>query len=283
MRDYGTVDTGIWRHHDFKRLSESAKLLALYLRTCDHGNMIGCFHLPLMYIAADLGWTTEKALETLSELYPDGFARYCEATEYVLIPKHLSKFPVQGPKQAIGAMRIYEDIPTKFAYLAEITELLLGQQKVSSDQKKQLQNRLERVCKPTRTQDQDQEQYQEQDRSSASAENDDPQIEIDDSVAAATAMFDEMEAKDYIWLYGLHALTKTGGGDSRARAYLGKLCSEYGDAVVARAVKSCYEAKSLDPHGFIRAACQFNTGERKSAKPSAVDLVRQHNAGRAAQ
>lgn len=147
-RNYGTVDTGIWRHQHFKALPDDAKLMAMYLRTCDHGNMLGCFHLPIGYMMGDLKWTEQHCLNTVSALSVHGFAKYCSETEFVLIPKHLEKFPLQNESVATGAMKCWRDIPHAFSYFHEITEILHGQEKVSAQCKAELTEALTTV--PTR-------------------------------------------------------------------------------------------------------------------------------------
>ena len=42
-----------------RRVSDDARLLALYLLTGQHTNMIGCFRLPDGYVSEDLAWTPE--------------------------------------------------------------------------------------------------------------------------------------------------------------------------------------------------------------------------------
>jgi hypothetical protein len=54
MRSYGSVHTKFWINSDVQLLSPNAKLLALYLLTSPHTNMLGCFRLPIGYVVEDL-------------------------------------------------------------------------------------------------------------------------------------------------------------------------------------------------------------------------------------
>lgn len=54
MRDYGKVYTRFWLKQNVLSWSDSAKLLGLYLLTCPHCNLLGCFRLPIGYVASDL-------------------------------------------------------------------------------------------------------------------------------------------------------------------------------------------------------------------------------------
>ena len=127
---FGTVDTAVWKHYVFKSLSDDAKLLFLYLKTCGHGNMIGCFHLPIMYICADLKWTDKKVKQTLTKLSDNGFVSVDLDVEFILLPKHLEKHPLQNDNQVTGARNLILDIPSSFSYLNEIIDIFNSQERV---------------------------------------------------------------------------------------------------------------------------------------------------------
>ena len=63
MRVFGRLESSFWDNPKVRELTDHEKLLLIYLFSCKHGNAIGCFVLPIEYIAADLGWTTEAASE----------------------------------------------------------------------------------------------------------------------------------------------------------------------------------------------------------------------------
>lgn len=139
---YGSVDTGIWKHPDFKTLDADSKLMFLYLKTCDHQNLIGCFHLPILYIQADLTWTEERVRQTLSKLFEKGFVMVDERLEMVFLPKHLAKHPFQNPNQAKGAESVFNEIPKRFKYIKELAESILTQKSLSEP----FANRLQTLC-----------------------------------------------------------------------------------------------------------------------------------------
>lgn len=62
------------------RWSDDAKLLALYLMTCPHRNMVGYFVLPKPYICADLDSSGERLAEPFAELSGEGVCTYDEET-----------------------------------------------------------------------------------------------------------------------------------------------------------------------------------------------------------
>lgn len=139
---YGSVDTGVWKHAEFKSLDADSKLMFLYLKTCDHQNMIGCFHLPFLYMQADLSWTEKRVEETLCKLFQKGFVMVDKPLEMVFLPKHLTKHPLQNPNQAKGAEAIFNEVPKKFKYIRELAESILTQETLS----KPFANRLETLC-----------------------------------------------------------------------------------------------------------------------------------------
>lgn len=63
----------------------NAQLLALYLMTCPHANMIGVFHCPLLYMAHETGIPSEGASKALARLCEGGFCSYDEPTETVFV------------------------------------------------------------------------------------------------------------------------------------------------------------------------------------------------------
>ena len=139
---FGTVDTGVWKHAEFKSLDDQSKLLFMYLKTCDHQNMIGCFYLPVMYICADLKWSEKKVNETLSKLFEKGFVMVDEPLEMVFLPKHLAKHPLQNPNQAKGAEKLFNEVSGKFKHIKELCESLLSQTTLSEP----FRNRLTTLC-----------------------------------------------------------------------------------------------------------------------------------------
>ena len=57
MRDYGIVSPRFWIGETGKKLrgNPNEQVLALYLMTSPHANMIGVFHCPILYMAHETG------------------------------------------------------------------------------------------------------------------------------------------------------------------------------------------------------------------------------------
>ena len=87
MREYGSVSPYFWIGETGKKLrgDANAQVLALYLMTCPHANMIGIYHCPVMYMAHETGLGFEGASKGLARLMQEGFCTYDEASETVFV------------------------------------------------------------------------------------------------------------------------------------------------------------------------------------------------------
>ena len=57
MRDYAKVSPHFWTGTTGKKLRSSpeAVIVAMYLMTCPHANMLGLYYMPLLYVAHETG------------------------------------------------------------------------------------------------------------------------------------------------------------------------------------------------------------------------------------
>lgn len=162
MRDYGKVHTSFWISDGMRRVSDDARLLALYLLTGQHTNMIGCFRLPDGYVSEDLAWTPERVSKGFDELSANGFATRDSSSKWVLIRNFLTWNSVENPNQGIAALRLFEQVPDKSTVKPELARVLasaishIGIAKLKGS---------ERVLEPFLNQEQEQEQDQEEDSS----------------------------------------------------------------------------------------------------------------------
>lgn len=92
MRDYGVVSPKFWIGETGKALRGDAnsQLVALYLMTCPHANMIGVFHCPVLYISHETGIPFEGASKALARLSEGGFCTYDEPSETVFVHRMAS-------------------------------------------------------------------------------------------------------------------------------------------------------------------------------------------------
>ena len=164
MRDYGKVHTSFWISDGMRRVSDDARLLALYLLTGQHTNMIGCFRLPDGYVSEDLAWTPERVSKGFDELSANGFAMRDSSSKWVLIRNFLTWNSVENPNQGIAALRLFDQVPDTSTVKPELARVLasaishIGIAKLKGS---------ERVLEPFLNQEQDQEQEQNQEEDSS--------------------------------------------------------------------------------------------------------------------
>jgi hypothetical protein len=114
---YCNVSRRIWNSPLFRGLSPEAQRLFLYIITCPHGNMIGCFVLRPGYAIDDLQLQDrERFREPLGELLLKGLIDYDPETEIILDTEHFEKNPLYNPNQITAAIKKVNDLPRTFLF-----------------------------------------------------------------------------------------------------------------------------------------------------------------------
>ena len=170
MRDYAKVLPSFWIGQSGKKLrgNMEAQLLALYLMTSPHANMIGVYHCPILYMAHETGMSQEGASKALASLIEAGFCHYEEASETVFVVRmaayQIDEALKPNDKRVIGVIKDWQNIDSDdirsrfYAIYSEAFHLPNQQEKASP---------IEDPCKPHRSQEQEQEQEQDIDAPSA--------------------------------------------------------------------------------------------------------------------
>jgi len=151
MRDYGKIHSSFWTSPDIIKLSDNGKLLAVYLLSCEHSNIVGCFRLPNAYIVEDLNWTTETVIEALKELFTNGFVRDCERSKWLWICNFLTFNKPENPNQWKSARKAVKQIPEQFKYKQELTNYFNQIDPLSETLSEPLSNPLPIVTTETET------------------------------------------------------------------------------------------------------------------------------------
>lgn len=86
-------------------------MLALYLLTSPHANLIGCYRLPDAYVAEDMQWSSERVREGFTQLQAKGFVTRDLATNWVFIHKYLLWNGFENGNVAIAAQKAFDQIP----------------------------------------------------------------------------------------------------------------------------------------------------------------------------
>lgn len=128
MREYAKVYTAFWSDPSTRSMSEDARMLALYLLTCPHGNLIGLFRLPDAYAADDLKWPIERVSKGFRELFEKGFCARDQDSDWLVILKYLRWNQFENPNVAKNAAKVFDLAPHgKSKYLCARAILKFGQ------------------------------------------------------------------------------------------------------------------------------------------------------------
>lgn len=111
MRAYGKVMASFWSSPEVRSMTDDGRMLALYLLTCGHGNLIGCFRIPNAYVADDMGWETARVVAAFASVREAGFADRNESTGWIFIPRFLRWNPLENPNQRKAATKLATVIP----------------------------------------------------------------------------------------------------------------------------------------------------------------------------
>ncbi|MGQ9451774.1 hypothetical protein ACP4QI_009845 [Leclercia sp. TB492] len=251
MRDYGKVHTSFWISDGMRRVSDDARLLALYLLTGQHTNMIGCFRLPDGYVSEDLNWKPERVSKGFDELSKNGFATRDPASKWVLILNFMRWNPVENPNQGIAALRLFAQVPDKSTVKSELARVMadaiahIGSSKLKGS---------ERVLERFLNQEQEQEQEQENTLGHGSATPPESDVPADgNALPKKNAYSDDFEQ---VWAI----YPKRAGGNSKADA-----CKAWNARVNSGATVQELLDGTQRYADFVRATGKFNTEYVKQA------------------
>jgi hypothetical protein len=133
---YNRVKSTIWfriaKHDDMTRE------LILYLMTCRHNNILGCYYLPISYVCEDLKWfknisiggqatvsapDIERAGRLLVNIIDDGLISYDFNSQVVLLKSDLIEYQIENGNQVKAAIKQLLELPKTYLLL-ELKPLL---------------------------------------------------------------------------------------------------------------------------------------------------------------
>ena len=128
MRDYAKVSPQFWIGSTGKRIRAAgieAQVVAMYLVSSPHANMLGLYYLPIPYICHETGLSPEGASKALASLSEAEFCRYDAAAEVVWVVE-MAKYQVADglkpdDKRCKGIQNDYEALPEN-AFLSAFYE-----------------------------------------------------------------------------------------------------------------------------------------------------------------
>lgn len=131
MRDYGKVNGNFWIGRTGRSLrgNHEAQIVALYLITSPHSNMIGLFHCPIAYIANETGLSTQGATKGLRCLIDVGFCTFDADIDFVFVhqmAKHqIGETLKEADKRCAGVLNqlsLTPDGPCKQAFIRRYSD-----------------------------------------------------------------------------------------------------------------------------------------------------------------
>ena len=123
-RSYNIVRPRFWAWAKEKELSAAARELALYCLTSPHTNGIGCFRLPIAYIAEDLGTVPGTVRKTVAELSKIGFLHHDDSTGWVFIVGFLDHNPIANINVGKSLIPFVEAVPRKAPFYRAFLDTL---------------------------------------------------------------------------------------------------------------------------------------------------------------
>lgn len=164
MRDYSKVSPQFWIGSTGKKLRAQGletQLVALYLMTCTHANMLGMYYLPKIYIAHECGMTLEGASKGVKGAIEAGFCSYDEASEVVWV--HEMALYQIGEQLTEKDLRV-KGVQNEYNAQPESPYLKPFYDKYKDKFLMNLCRGTEAPSKPLASQEHEQEQYQEQEQ-----------------------------------------------------------------------------------------------------------------------
>lgn len=171
MRDYAKLSPTFWTGKTgraLKRRGIEGVVVALYLVSSPHSNMLGLFYQPILYLAEETGLPIEGASKGLQDCIACGFCSYDDETKTVWVHEmaawQVAESLSEGDKRCKGIQKDYDALPDN-PFLGAFFDRYQGafhltrRREFEGDDP---QGPSKGHHKPHRSQEQEQEQEQEQ-------------------------------------------------------------------------------------------------------------------------
>jgi hypothetical protein len=118
-REYAKVAPKLWQGgrtaKALRKRGPKALVMALYLMSSPHSNMLGLYSQPLLYAAHETGLGVEGASEGLQDCIECGFCGYDEDSEvvwvYEMAQYQIAEALSSGDKRCKGIQKVYDALP----------------------------------------------------------------------------------------------------------------------------------------------------------------------------
>jgi hypothetical protein len=165
MREYAKLSPKFWQAGTGRKIrakGAEATVVALYLMSSPHSNMLGLYYQPMLYMAHETGLGIEGASKGLRGCIEAGFCLFDEASEMVWVAE-MAAYQIgdslkRDDKRTKGIQTEYDALPS-CPFLPMFFERY--GQAFCMTLKRDFDESGEAPCKPLRSQEQEQEQEQE--------------------------------------------------------------------------------------------------------------------------
>lgn len=168
MRDYATVSPQFWlgkTGRELRNAGAEAQVVAFYLMTSPHANMLGLYYLPVLYLAHETGLGLEGASKGLERAIEAGFCSYDEHSEMIWVHEmaayQVGRSLKPGDNRCAGVRNEYASLPEN-PFLPAFFDRYQNDFHLVT--KRQSERGFKGASKGPPSQDQDQEQDQEQNK-----------------------------------------------------------------------------------------------------------------------
>lgn len=174
MRDYAKVGPQFWigpTGRQIKAAGTNATVVAMYLITSPHSNMLGLYYLPTLYLAHETGLGMDAATDGLEKCIRASFCSYDPATEMVWVHE-MAAYQIaadlkESDRRCAGVQNDYDSLPEN-PFLGLFFERYANAFHMTLKRGFEDKNSpTEGASKPHASQEQEQEQAQEQNQSSS--------------------------------------------------------------------------------------------------------------------
>ena len=118
MREYARTYPGFWTGKTARQLRSCgypARIIAHYVFSSPHSNMIGLYYLPLPYISYETGIPEKEVASAMECLEDIGFCFYDQESEFIWVPAmaryQIGKELKANDKQVIGIKNLCKSLP----------------------------------------------------------------------------------------------------------------------------------------------------------------------------
>ncbi|WP_157266505.1 hypothetical protein [Azohydromonas aeria] len=179
MRKYAQIGPQFWSSsatgRAIRKKGSEAVVVALYLMSSPHSNMLGLYYQPMLYMAHETGLGIEGATKGLQRCIEANFCSYDEASEMVWVHEmalyQIAEELSPGDKRVTGVQKEYDAVPD-CPYLVAFFERYGGNFHMTRKRFPSgwIASHLEAPSMPHASQEQEQEHFQEQ----GTIDDDDP-------------------------------------------------------------------------------------------------------------